>query len=85
MSTRWVSENYFTVLGGHIPFGRGLRPDDVTPGAAPVVVLSHHFWQTRFRGDPKVIGRSLTINRQAATVIGVAAPEFSGQGLQGLP
>lgn len=78
VSVRWVSDNYFAVLGGRIHPGRALRPEDATPGAAPVVVLSHLFWETRFRRDPQVIGRTLMINRQAATVIGVASPEFSG-------
>src|SRR5205085_1879378 len=50
-----------------------------TPGtAASVVVLSHQFWEARFRRDPQVIGRTLVINRQPTVVIGVAAPEFSG-------
>jgi predicted permease len=78
VTVSWVSDNYFSVLGSPLQLGRAFRPDEVTPGAAPVVVLSHLFWETRYRHDPQVIGRTLMINRQAATVIGVAAPEFSG-------
>ncbi|MEO7797585.1 MAG: ABC transporter permease [Opitutaceae bacterium] len=78
VSVRWVSDNYFAVLGGPIQLGRAFRPDETTLGAEPVIVLSHLFWETRFRRDPRVIGRTLMINRQPATVIGVAAPEFSG-------
>lgn len=78
VTIRWVSDNYFTVLGGPLQFGRAFRPDDATPGALPVIVLSHLFWQRRYHGDPQVIGRTVMINRQATTVIGVAVAEFSG-------
>lgn len=78
VSVRWVSDNYFDVLDGGLQLGRAFRPDEATPGALPVVVLSHLFWETRLRRDPQVIGRTFLINRQAATVIGVASPEFSG-------
>ena len=73
-----VPENYFRVLGGRVQFGRTFLPEECTPGAAPVVVLSHVFWQSRLQGDPEVIGRTLTFGRHQATVIGVASPEFSG-------
>jgi predicted permease len=81
-----VSENYFGVLGGPIQLGRGISPDDSRLGAPPVIVLSNMFWETRFDRDPGVIGRTLTFQRpgadagssEAVTVIGVAAPEFSG-------
>ena len=75
-----VPENYFSVLGGRVQFGRTFLPEDCTQGAAPVVVLSHVFWQTRLHGDPDVIGRTLTFGRHRVTVIGVASPEFSGDG-----
>jgi predicted permease len=78
VNARWVSNNYFAVLGGPLLLGRAFRPDEATPEAAPVVVLSNLFWETRYRRDPRVIGRTFLINRQPATVIGVAAPEFSG-------
>jgi predicted permease len=78
VTIRWVSDNYFAVLGGPLRLGRVFRPDDATPGAPPVIVLSHLFWERRYRGDPQVIGRTVMINRQPTTVIGVAAPEFSG-------
>lgn len=79
VNVRWVSDNYFAVLGGSVPLGRAFRADEAASGAgAPVVVLSHQFWETRFRRDPQVIGRTLLINRQPTTVIGVAASEFSG-------
>lgn len=78
VTVHWVSENYFAVLGGPLQLGRAFRPDEAAPGAPPVIVLSHLFWETRYHCDPKVIGRTLMLNRQVVTVIGVASPDFSG-------
>ena len=53
---RAVSANYFDVLGVAAFQGRTFLPEDETaPGANPVVVLSHRFWQRRFNGDARVI------------------------------
>ena len=54
--------------------GRTLRPADDTPGHEKVVVLSHGLWQRRFGGDPAVVGRSLTLNGESFTVVGVLEP-----------
>jgi hypothetical protein len=71
--------NYFQTLGVNPQLGRFFSPqDDDKPGAHPVVVLSHHCWETRFAADPNVLGRSLKINGYPFTIIGVAAPSFSG-------
>src|SRR5262249_24417811 len=74
-----VSGGYFGVLGVMAALG-GLwdAEDDQTPGASPVVVLSHDFWQTQFAGAPDVIGRKVLVNRHPMTVVGVAAPGFRG-------
>jgi hypothetical protein len=74
-----VSGNYFDVLGGRCALGRTFLPqEDQIPGAQPVVVLSHRFWQRRFGSDPGLVGKTLTLHGHAFTVIGVAAPEFGG-------
>ncbi len=74
-----VSGNYFDILGVSAVLGRTLSPrDDVTPGAHPVVVLSHHFWSSRLGLDPDVVGRKLRINGHPFTVVGVMSPEFKG-------
>jgi predicted permease len=74
-----VSGNYFDVLGVRAAVGRTFRPEeDTTPGTHPVIVLSHELWQRLFQGDPDVVGRTVQINRQAFTVVGVAAPDFRG-------
>jgi len=73
-----VSGNYFEVLGVPAAQGRAIQPEDDRRGAAGVVVLSHAFWQRRFAADPATPGRSITINGQPFTVIGVAPSSFTG-------
>jgi predicted permease len=74
-----VSGGYFEVLGVAPAIGRVLAPaDDVSPGAHPVVVLSHGYWLRRFAGDPGVLGRSINLNGHPLSVVGVAAPGFHG-------
>jgi predicted permease len=74
-----VSGDYFRTLGIDPTIGRVLGPDDDrTPDGHPVVVLSHAYWQNRFGGDPGVVGRSLRVNGFPMTIVGVAAPGFSG-------
>ena len=74
-----ASSNYFTMLGVKPELGRTFLPDeDQNPGGHPVVVLSHHLWQTRFGGDPNIIGRQILLNKRAFTVIGVAPEVFEG-------
>ena len=78
-----ASCNYFQVLGANLAAGRGFGPSDCeTSGAGSVVVLSNGFWQRKFGGDLSVIGKTLTLDSQLFTVIGITAPEFSGTELQ---
>jgi predicted permease len=74
-----VSGTYFPVLGLAPALGRLLGPeDDRTVGGHPVVVLSHRFFRTRFASDPGVVGRTLNLNGQPMTVVGVAPAGFDG-------
>ncbi len=74
-----VTANLFSVLGVSPLHGRLLVPDDDrAPGASPVVVLSHAYWQRRFHGDPAVVGRTVAINGTPFTIVGVAPPGFRG-------
>jgi macrolide transport system ATP-binding/permease protein len=74
-----VSGNYFDVMGVSPAAGRFFTAkDDVTPGAHPLVVLSHAYWQRRFAGDPSVVGKQVTINNAPMTIIGVAPEGFIG-------
>jgi predicted permease len=70
--------NYFDVLGVRPALGRFFAAGDTTPGAHPVVVISHGFWTNRLGADSSVIGRSLRVNGYAFTVVGVAPPKFGG-------
>lgn len=56
--------------------GRVLGPADERAGAPPVVVLGHDVWQTRFAGDPGVVGRTVRIGSTYATVVGVMREGF---------
>lgn len=74
-----VSGNFFDVLGVAATQGRLLSPsDDVTPGAHPVVVISHHLWQSRFAGQTDIVGREVRLNGHVFTIVGVTPPDFPG-------
>ena len=74
-----VSDNFFSVLGVPMTLGRGFVPDEGrVPGRDAVVVLSHDLWKTATAGDDAVIGSRLRINGIDFTVVGVAAPSFTG-------
>ncbi len=74
-----VSGRYFDVLGVRAARGRFFLPDeDGVPGAHPVVVLSHALWQSRFGSDPGAVGRTVRLNGQGYTIIGIAPAEFKG-------
>jgi predicted permease len=75
-----VTHDYFKVLGVAPALGRGFTPqEDASPGAGPVAVLAHEFWQTRYGGDAGVLGRSIQINRLALTIVGVLPAGFHGE------
>jgi predicted permease len=74
-----VSGEWFDVLGVGASLGRVLgRSDDAGIGGHPVVVLSEPYWTRRFGRDPGVLGRTVTINGAALTVVGVSGPGFTG-------
>lgn len=70
-----VSAALFPVLGVAPLHGRGFTPDDDRPGV-DVAVLSWGLWQTRYNGDPALVGRAITLDRRPYTVIGVMPPAF---------
>ena len=73
-----VSGGYYAGLRVQPSLGRAITDEDDKPGAAPVVVLSHQFWQERFGANPAVIGQPLKLNKQSFTIIGVTPPAFTG-------
>jgi predicted permease len=76
---QFVTGNTFSVLGVGPAVGRVLTPpDDVTPGAHPVAVVSHSFWRRRFGGDPSVVGTAITFGQRRLEIVGVAQESFTG-------
>ena len=73
-----VSGGYYAGLGVQPILGRAITDEDDKPGASPVVVLSHQFWQERFGANPAVIGQPIKLNKQSFTIIGVTPPAFTG-------
>ena len=74
-----VSGNYFDVLQVRPILGRAFSPEeDKTPGAYPVVVISHGLWQRRLGADVNIVGKTIELNGRAYNVIGVAPESFKG-------
>jgi putative ABC transport system permease protein len=77
----WVSGGFFEVLGVPTILGRTFTADDDRRGggsAGAVAVISYRFWQRHFSGAVDAVGRPLTLNGVAYTVVGVTGPEFLG-------
>lgn len=72
--------NIFSLLGVAPSLGRDFRPDDAVPGAAPVAIVSHRYWQTRLGGRPDVVGQSVRIDGAPVTIVGVTPEGFGFQG-----
>jgi putative ABC transport system permease protein len=68
-----VGGDLFATLGTYPEIGRGFTMDEANSGA-PVVVVSHALWRSRFSGDPAFVGRTITIDGRQQTVIGVMPP-----------
>jgi putative ABC transport system permease protein len=73
-----VSGSYFETLRVRPFAGRLLTVGDDRAGAVPVLVLSYQLWRTRFAGRLDIVGREVRVNGRSATIIGIAAPGFSG-------
>ena len=72
-----VTSNFFPTLGVRPFMGRGFLPEeDKMGGDDRVVVLSHGYWQRRFGGDERIVGRQIQLSGRPWTVVGVAPPEF---------
>jgi predicted permease len=75
-----VSGNYFAVLGVEPQLGRLFSTDEYGDqlGGHPVVVIGDALWRRLFHADPRAVGRTLRINKQVLTVVGVTPPGFRG-------
>ena len=72
-----ASAELFSALGARPREGRVYSPEEARPGAEPVVVLSEGLWQSRFGGDPGIIGTALSIDEVPHTIVGVLPASFS--------
>jgi predicted permease len=74
-----VTANFLGILGVRPVAGRDFREDEAsTPGGDPVIMVSHRFWTRSLNADPAAIGRTITINNRAFTIVGITPPEFHG-------
>jgi predicted permease len=79
LDVQLVAGTYFSVLGITPRVGRLLSDaDDQNQGGHPVAVVSYEWWEKRFNGDPSAVGKSITIDEVAYTIVGVAPKEFFG-------
>src|SRR5262245_46493773 len=79
ITAEYVSDNFFSVLGGAPALGRAFTPEENrTPGSEPVVILSYGLWQGRFGGDPNILGKTLRLDNTPYMIIGVMARDFYG-------
>ena len=72
-----VSADFFSMLRVKPLRGRTFLPEEDKVGGAPVVIVSHALWQSRFGGDEGLIGRQIMLNGKGRTVIGVMPPNFA--------
>ena len=72
----FISADAFRLIGARPVIGREIRVEDDREGAAPVVIIGHDVWRTRYQASPDVIGRAIRVNGVASTVIGVMPEGF---------
>lgn len=71
-----VSANFLSLLGVRPALGRDFTSSEEEPGAAPVALLSHALWQSRYGADPGVLGRTITLDARTFTIVGVLPAGF---------
>jgi predicted permease len=78
LSVGLVTGNYFSVMGLSPVVGRAFGPEDDGRAAAPVMILTHEYWEKKFAGDPSIVGKTLRVGGKVVTVVGVlqSAPYF---------
>jgi hypothetical protein len=80
VQTAYVGGDFFALLGIAPALGRFiLSTEGKAAGADPVVVLSYNYWQTRFGGDPAIVGKAVSLNGHPVTIVGVAPLTLAGR------
>jgi putative ABC transport system permease protein len=72
----FITASAFPLTGSAPVLGRTLLAEDERPNAPPVLVIGHEEWQTRFRGDPKIIGATVRLDEVPHTIVGVMPQAF---------
>lgn len=71
-----VSQQFFAVFGIRPALGRDFLPEEDRPGGPKVVILSDGLWKRRLGGDPSLVGKTLNLNGESYTVVGIMPPGF---------
>ena len=71
-----VTSSFFPLLGARALHGRTFLPGEDRPGSPRLVLLSHQLWVRRFRSDPDIVGKTLTMERSPYTIVGVMPADF---------
>lgn len=71
------SANLISTLGATPLLGRSFRPDEDIAGNHRVLILSHRYWQLRFGGDARIIGRTVRVDGETHEIVGVLPATFS--------
>ncbi|MDQ3907588.1 MAG: ADOP family duplicated permease, partial [Acidobacteriota bacterium] len=79
LTAREVSQEFFPALGVAPAMGRNFVADEDRAGGNKTVILSYGLWQRRFGGDPSVVGKTLTLNNEGYTVVGILPQTFEWQ------
>lgn len=72
----YVTADFFSVLGMQPVRGRTFLPNEDSPASEKLIVISESFWKRKFNGDESVLGKSVEVNGESATIIGVVAGAF---------
>ena len=72
-----VSPDFFSTVGVQPSLGRTFLPEEAEPGKENVLVLSDSFWKSRFAGEGNVVGKTVTLNQQTFTIVGVMPARFT--------
>lgn len=71
-----VSASFFPILGVKAALGRTFTPNEDQVGAAPAVVISNGLWKRKFGSEPDAVGKAMTLDGRAYTVVGVLPPDY---------
>jgi len=72
----YITEDLFKIIGVSPVLGRDFNAEDNKPGAPKTTILGDEIWRRDFNADPNIVGKNVTVNGKAATIIGVMPPGF---------